>query len=311
MVVLGGGPIGSELAQAFAFLGVEVIQVESGDQLLNREDPDVGKIVLDSMHEAGVKVMIGTRAKECHKTDDGWSLMCESSGGGIHELPFDALLVATGRSPNGKSLPGLEEVGVQLNKRNAVQADEYLRTAVPNIYACGDIVGTYQFTHTAGHAGFYCAMNALFAPFVKLKVDWSVVPWCTFTHPEVARAGLNEIEAKASNIPHEVHTYGIDDLDRAMAEQEAEGLVKILVEPNSKGKILGVTIVGAHAGDLLHEFAVAMRNGLRLGAILKTIHVYPTMAEANKYAAGEWRKATLSPRMLAFSEWFNRYFRGG
>ena len=202
-------------------------------------------------------------------------------------------------------MPAWPRAGVKIDKRGAIEVDECLRTSVSSIYACGDVIGSYQFTHTAGHAAFYCAMNALYSP-LRLKVDWSVVPWCTFTHPEVARAGLNEQDAKAQNIPYEKHVYGLDDLDRAIAEQEAEGFIKILVEPGSKGKILGVTIVGCHAGDLLHEYIVAMRNGLGLNDIMRAIHVYPTLAEANKLAAGVWKKSSISPKMIAFGEWLNR-----
>ena len=309
MVVLGGGPIGSELSQALSFLDVDVTQVEGAEQLLRREDPDAAKFVSDAMLDAGVKVMLNTTAKECVKTDDGWKLICEAGGGGIHELPFDAILVATGRAPNGKKVPGLEDVGVKVSDRGVVMVDEYLKTSVPNIYACGDIVGSYQFTHTAAHAAFYCAMNALYSPF-KLKVDWSVVPWCTFTHPEIARAGLNELEAKQQGIPYKAYTYGIDDNERAMAEQEAEGMVKVLTDPDGKGKILGVTIVGFHAGDLLHEYIVAMRNGLSLNSIVKSIHIYPTMAEANRFAAGLWRKSTISPNAIAVGNRINRFKRG-
>ncbi|MBF2734580.1 MAG: FAD-dependent oxidoreductase, partial [Betaproteobacteria bacterium AqS2] len=186
MLVLGGGPIGSELAQAFAYLGIEVTLVQGNSQLLPREDPDAAKLVYDAMHDAGVEVMLGTKALECVEGDGGWALRCEGAGGGIKEIGFDVLLVAAGRTPNALNLPGLAEAGVKVDGRGAVQVDEYLRTSVPGIYACGDVIGGYQFTHTAGHAGFFCALNALAAPFFRLKVDWSVVPWCTFTHPEVA-----------------------------------------------------------------------------------------------------------------------------
>ncbi len=310
MVVLGGGPIGSELSQAFSYLGIDVTLVEGSSQLLRREDPDAAKFVQDSMLDAGVTLMLDTKAVECVKSDGGWKLMCQSGGGGIKELPFDALLCATGRVPNGKNVPGLADAGVKVSERGAVEVNEYLQTSVPNIYSCGDIIGSYQFTHTAGHAAFYCAINALYAPF-RLKVDWSVVPWCTFTHPEVARAGLNELEAKEKGIPYKAYVYGMDHNERAMAEQEDEGMIKVLTDPEGKGKILGVTIVGYHAGDLLHEYIVAMRNGLGLNGIVRAIHVYPTMAEANRFAAGLWRKATISPRAVAIGERINRFKRGG
>lgn len=310
MIVLGGGPIGSEMAQAFAYLGTHVTLIEGAGQVLGREDPDAAKLVQDALLDAGVNLLLDTRANVCKKTDDGWKLICETGGGGIQECPFDALVVATGRAPNGNKVAGLKEVGVKVSDRGVIEVDDYLRTAVPNIFACGDIIGSYQFTHTAGHAAFYCAMNALYAP-LKLKVDWSVVPWCTFTHPEVARVGLNEQEAKQQKIPYEVYTYDLAELDRAIADQAAEGFVKLLVKPDSKGELLGVTIVGEHAGDLLHEYVVAMRNGLKLGAVLKTIHVYPTWAEANRYAAGVWRKSTLSQTLVSMGEKINRFKRGG
>ena len=305
LVVVGGGPIGSELAQAFAYLGCKVTQVEGADHVLAREDADVSKLVMDALYDAGVRIMLNTKASACIKGEDGWKLRCESGGGGIEEVPFDALLFAVGRAPNGRSVEGIEEAGVRISERGAIEVDSHLRTSVPNIYACGDVIGSYQFTHTAGHAAFYCAINALYSP-LRLKVDWSVVPWCTFTHPEVARAGLNEQDAKAAGIAYEKHVYGIDDLDRAIADQEAEGFIKILVEPGSKGKILGVTIVGHHAGDLLHEYIVAMRNGLGLDDIMRAIHIYPTLAEANKLAAGVWKKSSISPKVVAFGEWLNR-----
>lgn len=304
MVVLGGGPIGAEIAQAFAYLGTEVTQVQSSGQLLPREDPDAAKLVMDAMRDAGVRLLLNTAAKECVKSEAGWKLRCETGGGGVEDVPFDMLMVATGRVP--RSVPGLQEAGVKTNQRGAIITDGYLRTSVRNIFACGDIIGSYQFTHTAGHAAFYCAMNALYDP-VKLKVDWSVVPWCTFTHPEVARAGLSETEATKSKIKFEKHVYGIDDLDRAMADQEAEGFIKILTGP--KGKILGVTIVGDHAGDLLHEFIVVMRNGLTLDAIIKSIHVYPTLAEASKYAAGVWKKKNISALAIWLGGKINRFRR--
>ena len=310
MIVLGGGPIGSELAQAFAQLGTNVTQVHNGDHILPREDPEAAKLVMDAMRDSGARLLLNASASECVKTAQGWQLKCETSGGGIEEIPFDLMLVATGRVPNGARVSGLEKVGVKLTKRGAIVTDESLCTSVPNIFACGDIIGSYQFTHTAGHAGFYCAMNALYDP-VRLKVNWSVVPWCTFTHPEVARVGLSEAEAKKGNIPFEKHVFGIDDLDRAMADQEAEGYIKILTEPGGKGKILGVTIVGSHAGDLIHEFIVVMRNNLTLDAIVKAIHIYPTLAESSKYAAGIWKKKNISPIAAALGEKINRWRRAG
>ncbi len=303
-IVIGGGPIGSELSQCLAYLGSEVTQIEHGSRIMSREDEDVARIVMDSFKDAGVRIETGMRASEVQVVDGENRLICQvGEKSEVKEFPFDLLLLAVGRAPNGNEVGGLSEVGVEINKRGAIVVDEYLQTTVPGIYACGDVVGSYQFTHTAGHAGVYAALNSLYSP-LRLKVDWSVVPWCTFTHPEVARVGLSEQEAQEKEIAHEVTKYGIDDLDRAIADEEAEGFVKLLTPPGSD-KLLGVTIVGHHAGDLLHEYIVAMRNNLKVGDILKAIHIYPTLAEANKFAASEWKKAHLSKRMLGFADWLN------
>jgi pyruvate/2-oxoglutarate dehydrogenase complex dihydrolipoamide dehydrogenase (E3) component len=306
LMVVGGGPIGSELAQAFAYLGTEVTQIEDGERIMAREDADASAIVMEHFREAGVNIMTKTRAREV-VVEDGQKIMLVECDGKEEKVPFDLLLLATGRQPNGDKVPGLAEVGVKISKRGVVEVNEKLQTSVPNIYACGDIIGSYQFTHTAAHAAVYAATNALLP--IKRKVDWSVVPWCTFTHPEVARVGLNEQEAKDQNIPHEVAKYGIDDLDRAIADEEAEGFVKLLTEPGSK-KLLGVTIVGDHAGDLIHEYILAMKKGLKVTDILGMIHIYPTLAESNRFAASEWYKAHPSSLMLSISEWLNRRNRG-
>jgi pyruvate/2-oxoglutarate dehydrogenase complex dihydrolipoamide dehydrogenase (E3) component len=198
---------------------------------------------------------------------------------------------------------GLEELGIPTTRSRTVETNEYLQTLYPNIYACGDVAGPYQFTHTAAHQAWYAAVNALFRPYRK-KADYSVIPWATFTEPEVARVGLNETEAKEKNIPYEVTTYGIDDLDRAIADEEAHGVVKVLTVPG-KDRILGVTIAGEHAGDLIIEYIAAMRHGIGLNKILGTIHIYPTLAEANKYAAGVWKRAHAPQGLLRFA---GRYF---
>lgn len=310
LIVVGGGPIGSELAQAFCYLGCEVTQIEGNERILVREDKDASDIVMKHFEEAGVRMMLKTKALEARKAADGaQTLLVQDSSGAEQELPFDALLLAVGRQPNGDAVPGLKEAGVKISERGVVEVNDKLQTSVPNIFACGDIIGSYQFTHTAGHAAVTAAINAM-APFsfIQRPVDWSIVPWCTFTHPEVARVGLNEQDAKAQGIAFETTTYGIDDLDRAIADEEAEGYVKLITDP--KGKLLGVTIVGDHAGDLLHEYIVAMKKGMSLRQLLGTIHIYPTLAEANRFAASEWSKKHLSERLLSFSEWLNRYLRG-
>lgn len=306
LVVLGGGPIGSEMAQAFARLGSEVTLVEMAPQILIREDEEVIRLVTDKFQQEGIKVLTNHKAKAFTR-EHGWQvLVCEADGKEVR-IPFDQVIVALGRKANVTGF-GLEELGVTLNKNGTVAADPFLRTNFPNIYVCGDVTGPYQFTHTAAHQAWYASVNALFAPIKQFKADYSVIPWATFTDPEVARVGLNEKDAKAQNIPYEVTTYGIDDLDRAIADSEAHGFVKVLTMPK-KDKILGVTIVGTHAGDLIAEYVLAIKHGLGLNKILGTIHIYPTLAEANKFAAGEWKKAHTPKFALAILEKFHRWRR--
>lgn len=309
LMVVGGGPIGSELAQTFSYLGSEVTQIEGGPRIIAREDEDASRIVMKHFEHAGVNIQCNSQAREV-VVEDGEKKMivADKNSGETRKIPFDLLLLAVGRKPNGDAVPGLAEAGVKVSERGVVEVNEKLQTSVPNIFACGDIIGSYQFTHTAGHAAFYAAMNSLFMPF--MKVDWSVVPWCTFTHPEVARVGLNEQEAKQKNIAYEVTKYGIDDLDRAIADEEAEGFVKLLTVPGS-GQLLGVTIVGDHAGDLLHEYVLAMRKKMTVKDVLGTIHIYPTLAEANKFAATEWQKKHVPAFAVSLGEKISRFLRGG
>ena len=306
LVVIGGGPIGCELAQAFAYLGSEVTQIQGGPRIMPREDQDATDLVTAHFRQAGVNLLTNTQAKEV-VVEDGEKYLITEQDGKDERLPFDLLLLAVGRQPNGDAVPGLAECGVGVSARGVVEVNERLQTAVPNIYACGDIIGSYQFTHTAGHAAVYAALNALLP--IKRKVNWSVVPWCTFTHPEVARVGLNEQDAAAQGIPVEVTKYGIDDLDRAIADEEGEGFVKLLTPPGSK-KILGVTIVGDHAGDLIHEYILAMQKGLKVTDVMGMIHIYPTLAESSRFVASEWFKAHQSPLIGRLSEWINRRARG-
>jgi pyruvate/2-oxoglutarate dehydrogenase complex dihydrolipoamide dehydrogenase (E3) component/uncharacterized membrane protein YdjX (TVP38/TMEM64 family) len=301
LLVLGGGPIGCELAQAFARIGSVVTQVEMAPRLMMREDPEVSAMVLQRFRDEGIDVRINTRV-QAFRIDNGEKLLVAEHAGKTLELAFDQLLVAVGRAANTQGY-GLDEVGIEVTDRQTVGVNAYMQTNYPNIYACGDVAGPYQFTHTAAHTAWYAAVNALFGRFRKFKVDYSVVPWATFTEPEVARVGLNETDAKDQGVAYEVSTYGIDDLDRAIADGAAEGLVKVLTVPG-KDRILGVTIVGDHAGDLIAEFILAMRHGLGLNKILGTIHIYPTWTEANKYAAGNWKKAHAPKRLL---EWVGRY----
>jgi pyruvate/2-oxoglutarate dehydrogenase complex dihydrolipoamide dehydrogenase (E3) component/uncharacterized membrane protein YdjX (TVP38/TMEM64 family) len=358
LVVLGGGPIGSELAQSFARLGSHVTQVEMGARIMIREDEEVSELAKASLEADGVQVLTGHKALRCElrpvtasasavnenpstvtasacavtvsasavtasaakQSMDRHASLAMTAGespamtkyliveheGQERAIPFDVLLCAVGRVARLQGY-GLEDLGIPT--RRTVETNEYLQTIYPNIYAAGDVAGPFQFTHTAAHQAWYAAVNALFGEWKLFKADYSVIPWATFIDPEVARVGLNEQEAKEKNIPYEVTKYGIDDLDRAIADSEAHGFVKVLTVPG-KDKILGVTIVGAHAGDLLAEFVLAMKHGLGLNKILGTIHTYPTMSEANKYAAGEWKRAHAPQKLLAWVKKFHDWRRG-
>jgi pyruvate/2-oxoglutarate dehydrogenase complex dihydrolipoamide dehydrogenase (E3) component/uncharacterized membrane protein YdjX (TVP38/TMEM64 family) len=363
LVVLGGGPIGCELAQSFARLGSQVTQVEMGACIMVREDEEVSELAKASLEADGVQVLTGHKALRCElhpptvaaivstvtaspstvtasasnvtasaakqsmdrhaslaMTEKRGLVMTEKKGvdtpfekclivehnGQEQVIPFDQLLCAVGRVARLQGY-GLEDLGIPTHR--TVETNEYLQTIYPNIYAAGDVAGPFQFTHTAAHQAWYAAVNALFGEWKLFKADYSVIPWATFIDPEVARVGLNEQEAKEKNIPYEVTKYGIDDLDRAIADSEAHGFVKVLTVPG-KDKILGVTIVGAHAADLLAEYVLAMKHGLGLTKILGTIHTYPTMSEANKYAAGEWKRAHAPQKLLAWVKKYHDWRRG-
>jgi pyruvate/2-oxoglutarate dehydrogenase complex dihydrolipoamide dehydrogenase (E3) component/uncharacterized membrane protein YdjX (TVP38/TMEM64 family) len=305
LVVLGGGPIGCELAQSFARLGCEVTQVEMMPRLMGREDPEVSDFVRRALEADGVTVLTGHRALRCERADGDKRLVVEADGQG-RAIGFDQLLCAVGRSARLKGF-GLEDLGIPTDR--TVPVNEYLETPYPNILAAGDVAGPFQFTHTASHQAWYAAVNGLFGTFRKFKADYRVIPWCTFVDPEVARVGLNEQDAKAQGVAIEVTRYGIDDLDRAIADSAAQGWVKVLTVPG-RDRILGVTIVGQHAGELIAEYVLAMKHGLGLNQILGTIHTYPTMAEANKYAAGEWKRAHAPERLLRWVERFQAWRRG-
>jgi pyruvate/2-oxoglutarate dehydrogenase complex dihydrolipoamide dehydrogenase (E3) component/uncharacterized membrane protein YdjX (TVP38/TMEM64 family) len=307
LAVLGGGPVGSELTQAFARLGVAVTQIEMLPRILLREDPEISELVQQKFSAEGVRVLTGHTAKRFIKRQGKDYLVAESENAEV-EVEFDALIVAVGRSPRSSGF-GLEELGVRLNPNRTIEVNEYLQTSIPTIYACGDVAGPYQFTHVAAHQAWYTSVNSLFGMVKRFKVDYSVIPWATFTEPEIARVGLNETEAQEQGIEYEVTRYGIDDLDRAIADSEAHGFVKVLTIPG-KDRILGVTIVGEHAGDLIAEYVLAMRHGLGLNKILGTIHIYPTLAEANKYAAGEWKRAHVPERLLEWVARFHNWRRG-
>jgi pyruvate/2-oxoglutarate dehydrogenase complex dihydrolipoamide dehydrogenase (E3) component/uncharacterized membrane protein YdjX (TVP38/TMEM64 family) len=304
LVVLGGGPIGSELAQSFARLGSKVTQVEMAPRILIREDEEVSEHAMKSLQSDGVNILCNHKALRCESAGGSKVLVVEHQGA-EKRIEFDQMICAVGRVARLKGF-GLEDIGVPTSR--TVDTNEYLETIYPNIFAAGDVAGPYQFTHTAAHQAWYAAVNALFGTFKKFKVDYSVIPAATFIDPEVARVGLNETEAKAQGIAYEVTKYGIDDLDRAIADSEAHGFVKVLTVPG-KDKILGVTIVGVHAGDLLAEYVLAMKHGLGLNKILGTIHTYPTLAEANKYVAGEWKRAHQPHKVLAWLKKFHDWRR--
>ncbi len=305
IVVLGGGPIGCELSQSFARLGAQVTQVEMGERIMVREDEEVSALARDALQADGVQVLTGHKALRCERRGEDKILVASAHGQEV-EIVFDALVCAVGRVARLQGY-GLEDIGVPTH--HTVETNEYLQTLYPNIYAAGDVAGPYQFTHTAAHQAWYAAVNALFGDYKSFKVDYSVIPWATFIDPEVARVGLNEQEAQAQGIAYEVTKYGIDDLDRAIADSEAHGFVKVLTVPG-KDRIMGVTIVGSHAGDLLAEYVLAMKHGLGLNKILGTIHAYPAMAEANKYVAGEWKRAHAPQKLLAWVKKFHDWRRG-
>jgi len=307
LVVLGGGPIGTELAQCFARLGAQVTQVEMAPRILLREDEEIAAAVARRLGQEGVRVLTGHRAKAFRREGGRKLLVAEHEGADV-EIEFDTVLIAVGRAPRTRGF-GLEELGIPATAARTVQVDRHLRTRYPNIVACGDVAGPYQFTHTAAHQAWFAAVNALLGGLWKLEADYSVIPWATFTDPEVARVGLNEQEAREQGVAYEVTRYGIDDLDRAIADEEAHGVVKVLTVPG-KDRILGVTILGEHAGDLLAEYVLAMKQGIGLNRILGTIHTYPTLAEANKYAAGEWKRAHAPQRLLAWLGRFHAWRRG-
>jgi len=308
LVVLGGGPIGCELTQAFKRLGSDVSQVEMIDRIMNNEDPEISEMVRQKFIDDGINLMLNTKAIGVEVDGSGEKLlMCERDGEELR-LAFDEIIIAVGRKARTTGF-GLEELDIALTKKGTVEVNEFLQTRFPNIYAVGDAAGPYQFTHTAAHQAWYASVNSLFGTFKKFRADYRVIPWATFTDPEVARVGLNETEAKAQNKPYELTTFGLDHLDRAIADGVDHGMVKVLTVPG-KDKILGVTIISANAGDLISEYVLAMKHNLGLNKILGTIHIYPTMSEANKYAAGEWKRAHQPETLLKWVEKYHAWRRG-
>ena len=307
LLVLGAGPIGCELAQSFARLGSKVALVTDVDRLLLREDPEVSERVHAEFNRQHIDVH--TNFNPLSFSADGDAQTCVfSTPQGQQTLMFDRVLLSVGRCANVEEL-GLENLGIAVGPGGTVEVDAFLRTAMPTVFACGDVAGPYMFTHMASHQAWYAVVNALFGRFRRFKVDYSVVPWATFTDPEVARVGLNEYEARTSNIAFEVSRYELADLDRAIADGEAHGFIKVLTEPG-RDRILGATIVGYHASELINEFVLAMKHGLGLGKILGTIHIYPTLSEGNKFVAGEWRKARKPEWLLRWAERYHRWSRG-
>lgn len=310
LVVLGGGPIGSELAQAFARLGSNVTQIEKGARLMKKEDIEVSKFAQQALINSGVTILTSKQATRCETRNGKKYIIVEPYDNNTHQqetaIEYDQLICAVGRSARLKGY-GLEDLGIDTER--TIQTDDYLETLYPNIYAAGDVVGPYQFTHVASHQAWYAAVNGLFGQLKKFKVDYRVIPWTTFIDPEVARVGLNEQEAIDKGIDFEVTRYEFTDLDRALTESANQGFIKVIT-PTGKDKILGVTIVAEHAGDIMPEFILAMKHGLGLNKILGTIHMYPTWAEANKYVAGEWKRNHAPEKVLGLLEKYHTWRRG-
>ncbi len=301
LAIIGGGPIGTEMAQAFARLGSRVTQIEEADRILSKEDENVSEFIETRLKSEGVDVLTRHRAVRC----DGKTLIAKKGNQEV-SIPFDDLIIAIGRKARLSGY-GLEELGIETDK--TILTNEWLETLYPNIYAVGDVAGPYQFTHFAAHQAGYAVINALFGTFRRFRADYSVLPWTTFTDPEVAHVGHNELSAKEQGVAYEVVRYDLSHLDRAVTDEANKGFVKILVKPGTD-RILGATIVSAEAGELLAELVLAMRHGIGLKKILSTIHAYPTMAEANRYAAGEWRKMHKPERLLGWAERYHAWRRG-
>jgi len=308
LLVLGGGPIGCELSQAFARLGSRVIQIEAGDRILAKEDVEVSELVQAQFHREGIDLRTGHKAVEFTEENGERIAWCEHHGERVR-IPFDRVLVAVGRAGNTDGL-NLEALGIEPRENGTVPVEEDLSVGFPNVFACGDVAGPYQFTHAASHQAWYAAVNGLFGQFRRFRVDYRVLPWVTFTAPEVARVGLSEAEARAQGVDYEVTRYGLDDLDRAIAEDEDHGFIKVLTVPG-KDRILGAVVVGAHGGEILAEFTLAMKHGIGLNKILGTIHPYPTWNESAKAAAGQWKQAHAPQGVLAWLERFHRWRLGG
>lgn len=306
LVIAGGGPIGCEMAQAFARLGSQVTVVQRGDQLLPKEDADVAEFALNTLRNEGVEVLLNAELTAV-AAGDGKSVLTISQNENTQHLECDQLLLALGRTPRLQGF-GLENIGVAISEQGKLLVDRFLRTSIPTVYACGDVIGPYQFTHAASHQAWYASVNALFGGFKSFSVDYSALPWVTFTDPEIARVGASEMDLKKRGVHYEVTRYSLAELDRAIAEGEAHGFVKVLTE-EGKDRILGAVIVGSHGGEMITEFVSAIKHGKGLNAILGTVHSYPTWSEANKAAAGKWKQAHAPQRLLQWVEKFHRWQR--
>ncbi len=305
-LIIGAGAIGCEMAQAFSRLGSKVTLVEFSDKILPRDDNDVSNFMNKILTEEGITILTSHKLIEFIKNNNTFIAKIESNAT-IKEIEFDNVLLSMGRKPRIEGF-GLEELGVKISNRKSIEVNEFMETNYPNIFACGDVAGPFQLTHTASHEAWYASVNALFGIFKKFKTDYSVVPYTTFTDPEVSHVGLSEEEATQKNIPVEITKYDLHDLDRAITESENKGFIKVLTEPG-KDRILGATIVGYNAGELLSEFVLAMKYKIGLNKILGTIHAYPTMGEGNKYVAGNWKKARKPEKLLKIVEEFHRWRR--
>ncbi|MFV2060047.1 MAG: NAD(P)/FAD-dependent oxidoreductase [Gammaproteobacteria bacterium] len=310
LLVLGGGAIGCELAQCFFRLGSSVTQLVRGERILKNEDGIVSDEVTRKFLGDGIDLKTSTNVIRFEPNDNeqGYTVFYKNSLGEVQKLNFDVLLLAVGRKANTAGI-GLENINIKLSANGSIDVNSHLQSNIKNIYSCGDVIGSYQFTHVASHQAWYASVNSLFGVFKKFKVDYTIIPWATFTDPEVARVGMNEQEALANNIEFELTQYDINDLDRAITDDEDYGFVRVIT---SKGtdKILGVTIVGYHAAEIITEYVLAMKYKIGLNKILSTIHIYPTYSEANKYAAGVWKRAHKPDKLLSIVEKFNTWMRG-
>ncbi|MFC4257475.1 FAD-dependent oxidoreductase [Marinobacter lacisalsi] len=307
LLVLGGGPIGCELSQAFARLGSQVTQIEAGSRILAKEDPDVAELVMDTFRREGIDLRLSHKAVEFERQEGENLVWCDHEGERV-KIAFDRVLVAVGRAGNTEGL-NLEALGIEPRGNGTVPVEEDMSVGFPNVFACGDVAGPYQFTHAASHQAWYAAVNGLFGQFRRFRVDYRVLPWVTFTAPEVARVGLSEEEAQAQGVAYEVTRYELGELDRAIAEDEDHGFIKVLTAPG-KDRILGAVVAGTHGGEILAEFTLAMKHGIGLNKILGTIHPYPTWNESAKSAAGVWKQAHAPQGVLAWLAKFHRWRLG-